>query len=410
MADMILVINAGSSSLKFKMFSAGAPGALTSAVQGQIDGIGTHPKLAARDSKGVKLVERRYDTDEVRDLPAALVRVQAWLSEHLPGVVPIAVGHRLVHGGPTFAAPVLIDDVNLPQLERLIPLAPLHLPNNLAPIKALRQWIPQIKQVACFDTAFHRGRSEVAQRFAIPEILHEEGVRRYGFHGLSYEYISSRLPMVAPEIADKRVIVAHLGSGASMCAMIDCKSVETTMGFTALDGLPMGTRPGQLDAGVVLYLMSERRMGPKRVEHLLYHECGLKGLSGISGDVRDLLASADPRAALALDVFTYRLGLLAASLAAAMGGVDGFVFTAGIGENSPDIRERAADRLAWLGLELDRAANRKGRPLISTRGSRIACYVIPTDEELMIGRHTLSMLRALAQDAQGATPRILTSV
>jgi acetate kinase len=289
-----------------------------------------------------------------------------------------------------------VDDSVLDQLERLVPLAPLHQPNNLAPIQALRQRMPDLPQVACFDTAFHRGRSPLADRFAIPEALYEEGVLRYGFHGLSYEYIASRLPEVAPEIADRRVIVAHLGSGASMCALVGRRSVESTMGFTALDGLPMGTRPGQLDAGVVLYLIAEKRMDPRSVEHMLYHECGLKGLSGVSGDVRDLLASSDPRAALAIDVFTYRLGLLAGSLAAAMGGVDGFVFTAGIGENSPDIRDKAAGRLAWLGLDLEPAANRDGGPLISKKGSSISCYVIPTDEELMIGRHTLATLRGKA--------------
>jgi len=393
MADIILVINAGSSSLKFEAFSVGGEGALARLVRGRVDGIGTHPRLVAHDPKGATLVDEHHPAGEVNDLPAALARAQIWLRARFPSITPIAVGHRVVHGGPSYAAPMLVDDTVLAELGKLTPLAPLHQPNNLAPIRALRQRMPDLPQVACFDTAFHRGHPDLADRFAIPEGLYEEGVRRYGFHGLSYEYIASRLPEVAPEIADGRIVVAHLGSGASMCAMVGRKSVESTMGFTALDGLPMGTRPGQLDAGVVLYLIAEKRMEPKAVEHMLYHDCGLKGLSGVSGDVRDLLASTDPRAALALDVFTYRLGLLAGSLAAAMGGIDGFVFTAGIGENSPDIRERAAGRLAWLGLELDPAANRDGGPLISKKGARIGCYVIPTDEELMIGRHTLDALK-----------------
>jgi acetate kinase len=335
-----------------------------------------------------------YIAGDVNDLPAALSRAQSWLREHIPGAAPIAVGHRVVHGGPTYAAPTMVDYAVLAELDRFIPLAPLHQTNNLAPIRALRQRMPDMPQVACFDTAFHRGHPANADRFAIPEGLYEEGVRPYGFHGLSYEYISSRLPEVAPEIADGRVIVAHLGNGASMCAMVGRQSVESTMAFAALDGLPMGTRPGQLDAGVVLYPIAEKRMESRAAVHMLYHDCGLKGLSGVSGDVRDLLASTGPKAALALDFFTYRLALLAGSLVAAMDGIDGFVFMAGIGENSPDIRDRAARRLAWLGLELDSAANRDGGSRISRNGARVGCYVIPTDEELMIGRHTLAVLRA----------------
>jgi acetate kinase len=284
----------------------------------------------------------------------------------------------------------------LDRLARFVPLAPLHQPNNLAPIKAILQRQPQVLQVACFDTAFHRGHPEVADRFAIPEPLYAEGVRRYGFHGLSYEYISRRLGDVAPEIADGRVVVAHLGSGASMCALSSRKSVDSTMGFTALDGLPMGTRPGQLDAGVVLYLMSEKGMSAKEIERLLYNDCGLKGLSGVSSDLRELLASENSRAKLALDYFTYRVALFAGMLAAAMGGIDGFVFTAGIGENAPSIREAVALRLAWLGLELSAKANAKGDLRISRKRSRVACYVIPTDEELMIAEHALDSLRAHA--------------
>jgi len=396
MVDTILVINAGSSSLKFEVFSVGTRGALVREVRGRVDGIGVHPRLIANDPKGATLIDEHCPEGEVTDLAAALARAQIWLRERFPGVTPIAVGHRVLHGGPIYSAPTLVNDAVFAQLERFIPLAPLHQPNNLAPIRALRQRLPNLPQVACFDTAFHRGHPDLADRFAIPEALYHEGVRRYGFHGLSYEFIASRLPEVAPEIARGRVIVAHLGSGASMCAMVDGASVDSTMGLTALDGLPMGTRPGQLDPGVVLYLLTEKRMEPKAIEHVLYHECGLKGLSGGSGDVRDLLASTDPRAALALDFFTYRIGLLAGSLTAAMGGIDGFVFTAGIGENSPDIRDRAVRWMTWLGLEIDPAANRDGKLLISSKRSRVACYVLPTDEELMIGRHTLSVLRAEA--------------
>jgi acetate kinase len=273
-------------------------------------------------------------------------------------------------------------------------LAPLHQPNNLAPIRTILERFPQLPQVACFDTAFHRGHSAVADHYALPQRFYAEGVRRYGFHGLSYEYIASRLPQVAPDVAGGRVIVAHLGSGASMCALSGGRSVESTMGFTALDGLPMGTRPGQIDAGVVLYLLQEKGMTAAEIEKLFYYECGLKGLSGISNDMRELESNVDPRAAFALEYFTYRVGLCAGLLAAALGGVDAFVFTAGIGENSVKIRQLIAGRLAWLGAELDPSANVSGRLLISRKGSRPALYVIPTDEELMIARHTLALIQA----------------
>jgi acetate kinase len=309
------------------------------------------------------------------------------------GTLPTAIGHRVVHGGPDYSEPILIDDVALERLQAFAPLAPLHQPNNLGPIRTLRQRQPQLPQIACFDTAFHRGHPELADHYALPQQFYQEGVRRYGFHGLSYEYIASQMPKLAPDIAKGRVVVAHLGSGASMCAINAGKSVESTMGFTALDGLPMGTRPGQLDAGIVIYLLTEKGMSAGDIEHLFYHDCGLKGLSGVSNDVRDLLQSSDPRAKFALDYFVYRVALFAGMLAAAMGGIDGFVFTAGVGENAPAIREAVAPRLSWLGLELDPEANAKGAGRISTNGSRVACYVIPTDEELMIARHTLRVLR-----------------
>jgi acetate kinase len=298
----------------------------------------------------------------------------------------------VVHGGPDYDRPVLIDDNVIARLERFVPLAPLHQPNNLAPIRSIRARFPDLPQVACFDTAFHRGHGAVADHYAIPERFYDEGVRRYGFHGLSYEFVAQSLPQVAPPIAGGRVIVAHLGSGASMCALSAGRSIESTMGFTALDGVPMGTRPGQIDPGVVLYLIDQKRMSAAEVQKLLYNECGLKGLSGISNDVRELETSTDPKAAFALDYFAYRIGLNAGMLAAALGGVDGFVFTAGIGENSPSMRARIARHLAWLGLEIDPAANAARGPLISRPGSRVAAYVIPTDEELMIARHTLALL------------------
>jgi acetate kinase len=323
-------------------------------------------------------------------------KVVEFLREASGGRLPSAVGHRVVHGGPDYNTPVAVDAGILRRLEQLTPLAPLHQPNNLAPIRMLLDRQPALPQVACFDTAFHRGHPEVADRYAIPEELYQEGVRRYGFHGLSYEYIAERLCHVAPNLAHKKVIVAHLGSGASLCALHASHSVESTMGFTALDGLPMGTRPGQLDPGVVLYLMSEKRMSPEAISDLLYKKCGLKGLSGIGNDVRELIASSDPRAKMALDYFAYRIALFAGMLAAAMQGLDGFVFTAGVGENAPVVREAVAQRLTWLGLELDLDANTRGESWISRPQSRIACHVIATDEELMIARHTLGVMRGRA--------------
>jgi acetate kinase len=396
-SETILVVNAGSSSIKFQLFSVESEDRLERRLKGQIEGVGVKPHLIARDVGGETLVDQTWPSAEVKDVPAALDRVVGFLRAHI-GQLPTAIGHRVVHGGPDYSAPTVITEPILKRLDAFSPLAPLHQPNNLAPIRAVRARQPQLLQVACFDTAFHRGHPEIADRYALPESLYEEGVRRYGFHGLSYEYIADRLPSVAPEVAEGRVIVAHLGSGASMCAISAGKSVECTLGFTALDGLPMGTRPGQLDPGIVLYLMSEKRMSAKDIERFLYNECGLKGLSGISNDVRDLLENQDPRAKRTLDHFVYRIALSAGMLASAMGGIDGFVFAAGIGENAPAIREAVGRRLAWLGLELDAEANAKGGPRISREGSRVACYVIPTDEELMIARHTLRVLRTHAAE------------
>jgi acetate kinase len=395
MSETILVVNAGSSSIKFQLFSVGAGDELQRRLKGQIEGIGVHAHLFAKGTDGKTLVDKSWPPAEVGDVPAALAKVVEFLRAEI-GTMPIAVGHRVVHGGPDYSAPILIDEAVVERLEAFSPLAPLHQPNNLGPIRTLLQRRPQLPQIACFDTAFHRGHPEVADRYALPDDFYQEGIRRYGFHGLSYEYVASQLPRVASDIAKGRVVVAHLGSGASMCAINDGKSVESTMGFTALDGLPMGTRPGQLDAGIVLYLLTEKGMSAKDIERLFYQDSGLKGLSGISNDVRDLLASSDARAKFALDYFVYRIALFTGMLAAAMSGIDGFVFTAGVGENAPATREAVAKRLAWLGLKLDPAANAKGTGRISTPGSRAACYVIPTDEELMIARHTLSVLRAQA--------------
>jgi acetate kinase len=384
--DAILVVNAGSSSLKFQIF--GIEGAsLVHQLRGQIEGIGTRPRFHVVAADGQELVNRNHPASEIPDLPAAIAQARNWLGS-LSGFELRAIGHRVVHGGPDYAGPVLIDEAVLGRLAAYQELAPLHQPSNLAPIRMMMEVDPDIPQVACFDTAFHRGHSAHADFYALPRSLHDEGVRRYGFHGLSYEYIAERLGKIAPEAARGRTIVAHLGSGASMCALLAGRSAESTMGFTALDGVPMGTRPGQLDPGVVLYLIAHKGMSVEAVTDLLYRESGLKGLSGISNDMRELLASDDPRAAFAVDHFVYRCGLSVGLLAAALGGVDAFVFTAGIGENSATIRARIAGRLAWLGAELDPAANEAGATLISTSASRVALFVIPTDEELMIARHT----------------------
>lgn len=389
--DTILVVNAGSSSVKFQVFGIEDARGLSRILRGQVDGIGSRPRLRAEDHKKLPLVDRGFSDGRAATVPEAINEAGKWLRE-LHKFDLRAVGHRVVHGGPDYAKPVLIDREVLTRLERFNSLAPLHQPNNLAPIRALLENQPDLPQVACFDTAFHRSHTAIADHFAIPQRLYDEGVRRYGFHGLSYEYVADQLQQIAPEVAGKRVIIAHLGSGASMCALVNGVSVESTMGFTALDGLPMGTRPGQIDPGVVLYLMAEKGMSAGEVESLLYRECGLKGLSGISNDVRELLESNDLQAAFALDYFAYRVGLHTGMLAAALGGLDAFVFTAGIGENSRDLRSRIVERIKWLGVSIDYVANAAGKVSISSERSRVGVYVIPTDEELMIAKHTLRVL------------------
>ncbi|BAL10413.1 acetate kinase [Bradyrhizobium japonicum] len=398
--DTILVVNAGSSSVKFQVYAIEGDGALRRQIKGQMDGIGSRPRLRASGPSGDPMADRAYPIEAVADVPAAMAVAGDWLRDELR-VTPIAVGHRVVHGGPDYSRPVLIDHGVVSRLERFVTLAPLHQPHNLAPIRSLLANFPTLPQVACFDTAFHRTHDAVADHYAIPYQLHAEGVRRYGFHGLSYEYIARTLPGVAPDIAKRRVIVAHLGSGASMCALKDGRSVESTMGFTALDGLPMGTRPGQIDPGVVIYLISEKGLSASNVQNFLYRDCGLKGLSGVSNDMRELEASADPKAKLAVDYFVYRIGLSAGMLAAALQGLDAFVFTAGIGENSANIRARVVEQLGWLGGTLDPVENARNSRLISRSDSRIPVYVVPTDEELMIAQHTLSLL----MNGQSTNPR-----
>ncbi|GAA0604390.1 acetate kinase [Craurococcus roseus] len=384
-APMLGVINAGSSSLKFAVYDEEAL-----VLSGQVDGIGVHP--------GIRVAGARSEAIDAPDIgsPATpadvLPRLLPWLRERLGGRPLAALGHRVVHGGASHTGPARITPALLRELADLAPLAPLHMPHNLAPMRAVLEHAPGLPQVACFDTAFHRTVPEVAQAFAIPRDLAAKGVRRYGFHGLSYEYIASALPSAAPDIAQGRVVVAHLGNGASLCALQEGRSVATTMGFSALDGLPMGTRCGELDAGVVLYLLEREAMSTSEIEDLLYRRSGMLGLSGVSSDFRDLLASADPRARFALEVFVYRVARGVGSLAAALGGLDGMVFTAGIGEHAAPVRAAVCQACAWLGIELDPVANASHGPRISCPRARAAAYVIPTDENLTIARHTRALI------------------
>jgi acetate kinase len=402
-ADAIVVVNAGSSSLKFSLFWV-READLALEVRGQIEALSTAPRFSARDAAGHVVAERAWSEGTRLDHDAAVAHMQAFLRDRLAGDRVVGVGHRVVHGGPEYAAPVRVNREVLGDLERFVPLAPLHQPHNLSPIAALLERSPDLPQVACFDTAFHRSNPDVAQRFALPEDLHEAGVRRYGFHGLSYEYIASALPHVDARTAAGKTVVLHLGNGASMCAMDAGRSVASTMSFTPVDGLPMGTRSGTLDPGVILYLLDERHMDARAVERLVYHESGLLGVSGISGDMRALLASAAPRARLAIDLYVYRIRRELGSLAAALGGLDAVVFTAGIGENAPAIRERVCRDGEWLGLRLDAAANAAGGPCISAPGSRVSAWVIPTDEELMIARHTRRLLASGRRRERPAEP------
>ena len=391
MDDYALVLNAGSSSLKFCVFQRPAGEGWRLEARGQIEGIGVTPQLSAKAEDGTSLVNEKL-SPSVNDVRKALETLASWLRAKYGGSRVLGVGHRVVHGGAKFGAPVVIDDEVLTELRKLTPLAPLHQPYNLAAIEAVSERLPGVPQVACFDTGFHRGHSEVVDLVPLPRELCKSGLQRYGFHGISYEYIASVLPEVAPEIAGGRVIVAHLGSGASMCAMKNCKSVDTSLGFTALDGLCMGTRPGSIDPGVVLYLFQNLNLSVKEVETILYKKSGLLGISGISNDMRNLLGNSESSAQLAVDYFVYRAAKEIGALAAVLGGVDGVVFTAGVGENSAEIRQRICAACAWLGIELDAEANRSKTTRISSTQSKISVWVIPTNEELMIARHTGELL------------------
>jgi acetate kinase len=392
-ADALLVLNAGSSSIKFSLFAKGA-GDLKLAFRGQMEGLYTNPRFTAENPKGESLGTRKWDDGTQLGHDGAVTYIADFLREHRESYQLVAVGHRVVHGGLEFSEPVRVTGEVVEKLDKLSPLAPLHQPHNLKPIRVVAERLPGLPQVACFDTAFHRGQSELAQAYALPREITERGVRRYGFHGLSYEYIASALPHLDDKAAAGRVVVAHLGNGASMCAMYAGRSVASTMGFTAVDGLPMGTRTGALDPGVVLYLMDELKMDTRTIEKLIYQQSGLLGVSGISSDMRTLLESSDPRAKFAVDLFVYRIRRELGSLAAALEGIDALVFTGGIGERSAVIRSAVCRDAAWTGLLIDADTNKAGGPRISAADSRISAWVIPTNEELMIARHTRRIVAA----------------
>ena len=388
----IVVVNAGSSSIKFVVF-AERQAALEPVIRGQIEALFTAPRFVARDREGRVQEEKSWGQGVKLGHDGAMAYLAGHLQEgRAEGLELAAVGHRVVHGGMQYSAPVRVDAGVLAALEKLVPLAPLHQPHNLAPIRTLLATRPGLPQVACFDTAFHRAQPALAQAFALPAEITETGVRRYGFHGLSYAYIASVLPGYDARAAAGRTVVLHLGNGASMCAIKGGASVASTMGFTAVEGLPMGTRCGALDPGVILYLMDQRGMDARAIEKLLYQQSGLLGVSGISSDMRTLLGSTEPRAKLAVDLFVYRVGRELGSLAAALGGLDAVVFTGGIGENAAAVRARVCRDAAWLGLELDGGANGRGGPRISTPGSRVVAWVIPTNEELVIATQTRALV------------------
>ncbi|MDO9164426.1 MAG: acetate/propionate family kinase [Methylococcaceae bacterium] len=392
MSACLLVINAGSSSIKFTLYGLVENHHLVVELNGQVAGIGDQGQFTASDAAGDSLVVQQLPPHSADKHSQAFEVIYQWLLGYLQGRTLVAVGHRIVHGGQLYAAPVLIDDRVFKHLEALIPLAPLHQPHNLAPIRELQKISPTLPQIACFDTAFHFTQPEVAHRLALPRKFTEAGLRRYGFHGLSYEYIANLLPQL--KLAGARVIVAHLGSGASLCALKDGRSVATSMGFSPLDGLVMGTRCGSLDPGVLLYLMDHYQMDARALEKLLYFQSGLLGISGISSDMTSLLASSDPHACEAVESFVYRVTRELGSLAAALGGLDALIFTGGIGEHSVIIRQRICQQAAWLGVGLDDNANQQQEPrfCISKAASTVATWVVQTDENLMIARHTLKLL------------------
>lgn len=387
MSGTIAVINAGSSSIKFALYDAGEAEDLL--YHGQVEQIGLAPHLHVTDAEGTSVADRTWDSLDHAQATHAIIETARGLIE---GRAVVGVGHRVVHGGMKFAAPVRVDRTILSELEALSPLAPLHQPHNLAPIAAIMEAAPQVPQVACFDTAFHRSQPRLAQMFGLPRKLTDSGIRRYGFHGLSYEYVSARLRELAPDVANDRVIIAHLGNGASLCALHGGHSIATTMGFTAVDGLLMGTRTGALDPGVLLYLMDTQGMDARALETLIYRQSGLLGVSGISSDMRKLHASSDPEAAEAIALFVYRIVREIGSLSAALDGLDALVFTGGIGENDSAVRAAVANGCRWLGMQLDAARNQNGAGRISIDLSRPSIWVIPTDEERMVARHTRGLL------------------
>jgi acetate kinase len=402
MDDYALALNAGSSSLKFCVFQRPLGHSWRLEARGQIEGIGTSPRLAVKDGNGKRLTDEELDRASVRNGRDAIDVLAVWLRSKYGGAQVLGVGHRVVHGGARFDRPTIVNREVLLELQSLIPLAPLHQPYNLAAIDAVFDRLPGVPQVACFDTSFHRGHATVADLIPLPREICKVGLQRYGFHGLSYEYIASVLPEVAPEIARKKIVVAHLGSGASLCALKDGKSVDTTMGFTAVDGLCMGTRPGTIDPGVVLYLFQQLGLTAAEVETILYKKSGLIGISGISNDMRDLLDRSEPEAKLAVDYFVHRAAKEIGALAAVLGGVDAMVFTAGIGENSPEIRRRICAASRWLGIEIDEEKNGHKAICISKPKSKVSVWVIPTNEELMIARHTGELLGLRSRPAKQA--------
>jgi acetate kinase len=391
MANAILVINAGSSSVKFSLFLE-SNRQLTTSIRGQIEGLYTAARFVSKTAEGTVKADKTWPDGDKLGHDGALDYLIGHLRSELGNDQLIGIGHRVVHGGSAYRQPVLVSAEVLKVLETFVPLAPLHQPHNLVPIRRALERVPELPQVACFDTSFHRSQPEVAQMFALPAELREAGVMRYGFHGLSYEYIASALPEIAPSAAKGKCVVLHLGNGASMCAMEQGRSLASTMGFTAVDGLPMGTRCGSIDPGVILYLMDQRGMSARAIENLIYTQSGLLGVSGISSDMRTLLASEEPRAKLAVELFLYRIRREIGSLAAALGGLDAVVFTGGIGENAQVIRSRVCRDAAWLGVEIDEAANVAGRGRISAGSSRVGVWVIPTNEELMIARHARKLI------------------
>jgi len=387
----ILTLNAGSSSIKFALFDAGPK--LVARVRGQVEGLGATLHLAA-EQDGRRLADRSLTADAAHDHASALQTILDFLAKTIGRIAIEAVGHRVVHGGTDFSESIVLDDGRLRTLAALNPLAPLHQPHNLSGVDAARRAFPEALQVACFDTAFHRSHPFVNDTYALPRALYEQGIRRYGFHGLSYEYVIDRLKAIAPLHEAGRVVVMHLGNGASMCAIRDGQSVGSSMGFTALDGLPMGTRCGQLDPGVVLYLIKQKGMSADEVEDLLYRRSGLKGLSSLSQDMRELEAAGTPEAMQAIDYFVDRIRRELGAMAAILSGLDALVFCGGIGEHAWRIRERVCLGFEWLGIELDDIRNQAGDSVVSSDRSRARVFVIQTDEEMMIARHTARLLAA----------------